>query len=79
VMGVDDRVKGVEGKMQDVRDDVQGVDNKVQDVDDRVQDISPSESKASMTSWTRPTVRYFFNTFSSFRRLKQHHREPAQR
>ena len=53
VMRVDDRVKGVEGKMQNVHDDVQGVDNKVQgirgdvqnvgdkvqDVDDRIQDI----------------------------------------
>ena len=50
VIGVDERVKGVEGKLQDVRDVVQGVGNKVQDdvrdvgekvqdVDDRVQDI----------------------------------------
>jgi hypothetical protein len=27
--------------------------------------ISPSESKASMTSWTRPTVRYFFTPHHS--------------
>ena len=36
---VDDRVKGVEGKVEDVHCDVQGVGNKVQGVDDRMQDI----------------------------------------
>ena len=36
VMRVDDRVKGIVGKMQVVRDDVQGVGNKVQDVDVRL-------------------------------------------
>ena len=36
---VDDRVKGVEGKVEDVHCDVQGVGNKVQGVDDRMQVI----------------------------------------
>ena len=39
VMGVNDRVKDVEGKVQDVRDDVQDVGNKVEDVEGRVQDV----------------------------------------
>jgi methyl-accepting chemotaxis protein len=73
VTGVDDRVRGVEGQVQDIRGDVQDVlvdvqdvrgdvrdvGNKVQDVDDRVQGIN-SMSEASMTNWTRPTVRYLF-------------------
>ena len=36
---VDDRVRGVEGKVEDVHCDVQDVGNKVQGVDDRMQDI----------------------------------------
>jgi hypothetical protein len=36
---VDDRVKGVEGKVQDVRSDVHDVGNKVQGVKHRVQSI----------------------------------------
>ena len=36
---IDDRVKGVEGKVEDVRSDVHDVGNKVQGVDHRVQSI----------------------------------------
>jgi uncharacterized protein YoxC len=36
---VNDRVRGVEGKVEDVQDDVQDVGNKVQNVDGRVQDV----------------------------------------
>jgi uncharacterized protein YoxC len=39
VMVVDDRVKGVEGKVQDVRSDVHDVGDKVQYVEERVQDV----------------------------------------
>jgi hypothetical protein len=46
VMGVDDRVKGVEGKMPDVCDDVQGVGKdisiRVQGVDDKLDQASRS-------------------------------------
>ena len=77
VMGVDDRVKGVERKMQVVCDDVQGVGNKVQDVEDigkdisnRVQGVDDKLDQANRSSLT---------PFSSVRRLKQHRREPAQR
>jgi prophage DNA circulation protein len=39
VMVIDDRVKGVEGKVQDVHTDVQDVGNKVQGVEGKVQDV----------------------------------------
>jgi hypothetical protein len=64
VMGVDDRVRGVEGQVQDVRVDVRDVGNMVQDVDDKLDQANRSSS---------------FQTWSSFRRLRQLHREPAQR
>ena len=54
VMGVDDRVKGVEEKVQDVRDDVHDVEGKlkdvrgdVQDVGDRVQSIDGNINRVS--------------------------------
>jgi hypothetical protein len=81
VMWVNDRVKGVEGKMQDVRDDVQGVD-KVQGVDDRVQDIGKDISirvQGVDDKSDQANRSLFFNIFSSCRLLKQRHREPAQR
>ncbi|KAF8494963.1 hypothetical protein F5888DRAFT_614255 [Russula emetica] len=39
VMGVNDRVRDVEGKVEDVQDDVRDAGNKVQNVDGRVQDV----------------------------------------
>jgi archaellum component FlaC len=39
VMGVDDRVKSVQGKIQDVRSDVHDVGNQVQSVEGKVEDV----------------------------------------
>ena len=85
VVGVDDSVKDVEEKVQGVRGDVQEVHGDVQDIGNKVQvsitgcKALTARSEAPMTSWTTSTVRYLFNTFSSFRALTQVHREPPQR
>jgi uncharacterized protein YoxC len=79
---VRDGVQDVRDDVQDVRDDVQDVGNMVQSVEGRVrgdvqgvgnkvQDVDDKLDQANRS--------YLFNTFLSFRRLKQHHREPAQR
>ena len=39
LMGVDDRVRGVEGQVEDVCGEVRGVGDKVQTVEGRVQDV----------------------------------------
>ena len=82
VQDVHDNVQGVGSKVQDVRGDVRDVPDKVQDVDNRVQDIGKDisirvqgvDDKLNLASRS-----LFLNTISSFRRLKQHLREPAQR
>jgi peptidoglycan hydrolase CwlO-like protein len=92
VMGVDNRVKGVEGKVEDVQDDVQDVGskvqnvdgrvqdvqgdvhdvgNKVQDVDDRVQGVNDKLEQVDRSLLSNPC--------SSYRGLRYHYREPAQR
>jgi peptidoglycan hydrolase CwlO-like protein len=39
VMGVDDKMKSVQGKIQDVRSDVHEVGNRVQSVEGKVEDV----------------------------------------
>jgi uncharacterized protein YoxC len=49
VMGVNDRVRDVGGKVEDVQDDVQDVGNRVINIDGRVQDVQVSVQDASNT------------------------------
>jgi methyl-accepting chemotaxis protein len=87
VMGVDDRVKGVEGKIQDVRDEVQDVGNKVRAVDDAVHDIgrdvrgdvqNVGNKVQGVDDKLDQVNRSLSQTCSSFRALRQLHRESAQ-
>jgi len=76
VVGVDDRVKHVKGKVQDVHDDVQDVGDKIQDVDDRVEGVGdkldrifydgfrPPIHPPIITSHAKPITMAHLNGFS---------------
>jgi hypothetical protein len=78
VMGVDNRVKGVEGQVQDVGDKVQIVEGRVQDVRGDVQDVGIKVQGVD-DKLDQVNSSLFPQTLIVIPRLRFHYREPAQR